>query len=194
GFTAVSQTSTRRHHQVTFERPLGQTHVLWARTAVSTTIGLTATLPTAQLISATGDPLGQIQPVNGVYTLTLSGATCLPAECLVGGAPLFLVEELPPPTPTPSPTPTATPSATPTATPSPTPTLPPTATPSPTATPTLAPTATPIPTATPALSLLERSTTAVVNSASTNIGLWIVLIGGSLILVAFFWRRRRTRS
>ncbi len=178
GFTAVSQTETRQHHHVTFEKPLGQTHVLWARTAVSHTLTLTATLPMADLYSATGDSLGQIQPTNGVYTIILGGATCLPRECLVGGPPLFLVEELPPPTPTPTPT------NTPTVTPSPSPSATPTATPSPTATPTATatatPTATPMPTATPTpVPTWGESATAVV---SNNPNLWFVLIGGSLLL------------
>lgn len=190
GFTAVSQTSTRQHHQVTFEKPFGQTHVLWSRTAVSHTLALTATLPTADLYSATGDFLGQIEPTNGVYTLTLGGATCLPAECLVGGPPIFLVEELPPPTPTPtptetpSPTPTLTPSATPTATPTNTPT------PTPTNTPTATPTSTPTPTPTPVPTFAETATAVV----SNNLNLWFGLIAVSLLLTFLYIMVRRRRA
>lgn len=148
-FTTAEITQDKRsYYVVQFTRPGGVTHVMWAKTAASVTITVTAQENQALLINATGNTVQELQPTNGVYTITLNGATCLPTECLVGGEPLFLVEEPPQPTPTPTTTPTVTPSVTPTPTFTP---LPPTATATSTATSTAVPSATPttIPTATP---------------------------------------------
>jgi hypothetical protein len=98
-FTGVTEEKDDRYYQVTFQQPRGTTRVLWARTSLSTTVSITATLEEATLVRATGESR-PIAPTNGVYTVTLQGARCQ-GECIVGGPPLFLVERLPAPTPTP---------------------------------------------------------------------------------------------
>ncbi|MCB0036134.1 MAG: hypothetical protein KDE51_19020, partial [Anaerolineales bacterium] len=158
------------YFDIEFTMPDGVTHVLWARTAADITITVLATQPQAQLIDALGETVGTLEAAEGVYTVQLEGAVCTPDECLVGGAPLFLVEEEPRPTVTPSPTPTDTP--TPTITPSLTP-LPPTSTPTPPAT--AVPTSTPTPT--PVVELQES-----VPQTGNGLGLWFIGIGVSLVI------------
>ena len=117
-FTDVHATRDPEYYQVTFEQPRGHTDVLWARTPLTVTVPVTATLPQATLMDAVGQELS-IRPTNGVYSITLAGARC-DGECLVGGAPLFLVQREPEPTPTPTATMTPSPTATPPTPPSPT--------------------------------------------------------------------------
>lgn len=182
-FTAVAQTQAADHTLVTFERPFGNTRVIWART----TRPVTVTLPVLQvgevrLLTAVGDSL-PVEASDGNYTLTLEGARCHQGQCSVGGPPLFLVEQLPPtPTPTSTPTPTATPTATATAT----------ATATPTSTPTLVPTVT-------ATRVGGGGETAVGTPApltapsnsrvSPLIGPLLLVVGGGLTLLLFRLRR-----
>lgn len=132
-FASVSARRDAQHYQVTFEQPRGQTDVLWARTAVTVTAPVTATLSQATLRTAYGEDV-TIEATNGVYSVTLPAARC-DGECLVGGMPLFLIQREPEPTPTPTATATSTPTPTATATPEPSPTASPTIAPSPTGTP-----------------------------------------------------------
>lgn len=185
-FTEVAiEQETRRAYAIRFEIPRGTAHVMWARTAATATVTVTASLPTAVLINATGDEVTELTAVDGVYTIPLTGAICLPTECLVGGEPLFLVQQEPEPTPTPIP-PTETPSPTPSITPSLTP-LPPTATPQPTATATLPATAvsTPTPQPTAIGPPLTSSTTS-----SSSLGLWFLGIGAMLVVALVIFARR----
>lgn len=169
------------YFDIEFAMPDGVTHVLWARTAADITVTVPATQPTAQLIDALGERVTTLEAADGMYTLQLEGAVCTPDECLVGGAPVFLVEKEPLPTVTPSPTPTDTP--TPTITPSLTP-LPPTATPTPLAT--AVPSSTPTPT--PLAELQEA-----VPATGNGVGLWFIGIGVSLIIGFIITRIRRVR-
>lgn len=138
-FSSVESRRSTAYYKVTFEQPWGTTDVLWARRPLTVTVPVTATLPQATLIDAYGKEMS-VQPSNGVYSVTLAAARC-DGECLVGGAPLFLVQRQPPPTATatatamPSLTPSPTATATPSITPSPTATIMPSLTPSPTASP-----------------------------------------------------------
>ncbi len=70
-----------------------QTVVAWARTAQSATITITATGSKANVFDQYGN-MTVLRPVNGVYTLTLSGAACNEADgsCPVGGAVMMLVQ------------------------------------------------------------------------------------------------------
>ena len=140
-----------RFYAVTFARSGAITRVLWARTPEPIHLRLPALADSGKLIGPTGAETF-VQPANGAHVIRLEGARCL-AECLVGGPPVFLVEQAAMPSGGPGPASIlgpeveATPATvsldtTPTATPTPT------ETPSPTATATPAPTETPIPTAT----------------------------------------------
>lgn len=189
-FTSASARRDAEHYQVTFEQPRGQTDVLWARTAVTVTAAVTATLPQAWLLDAAGQGV-TIRPTNGVYSVTLAGARC-DGECLVGGAPLFLVQREPEPTPTA------------TSTPSPTNTPIPSATPSPTASPTVAPsrTVTPPPDSSPVPTSTATRVTQVgadggapadFSAAGMALG-WLpgaLLAGAVVVALAWFGLRRR---
>lgn len=190
-FSDVRAQGGEAYHDVVFRRPRGTTRVLWARTPMSVTVSVPANLSEATLLSATGDGT-TIKPAEGAYSVTLKGADCA-GECIIGGPPLFLVEQLPEPTATPTATPTstATPSATPTSTATPTPLPTAVATGTPTAqaetevevTPTVAAAAAGGP-GSPSLPLVPTSS------------MWLVGVGIALGLVLFvglwagFWRRQ----
>jgi hypothetical protein len=153
---------------VNFKKPDSVTRVLWARHETPVTVKIPAMTETAVL----ADHLGNetiIEPKDGYYILDLAGTVCY-EECLMGGPPVFLMEEgigeqripdapasigNPTITPTPAESPTPTHTATPlaTATPTATATAVPTDTPEPSPTPTMtntpAPTATFMPSSTP---------------------------------------------
>jgi hypothetical protein len=91
GFSEVQIAQTPDYFLVTFSRPTGTTHVAWARTAAAVDVIIPAELEEAAFV----DMLGQtvpVTPVDGVYKLHLEGARCA-EECLMGGPPLFVVEE-----------------------------------------------------------------------------------------------------
>lgn len=79
------------HYLFTFNRPQGVTRLMWARNQSAVTLRLPALAESALLVQTTGEAT-PITPVNGVYEITLEGARCY-GECLMGGPPLFLVEE-----------------------------------------------------------------------------------------------------
>ncbi len=145
GFTyPVRREMGANYYIMTFSRPQGVTRLLWARTPAAVTLRVPALAESAQLVNVKGEIVEAV-PVNGVYSITLDGARC-DGECLIGGPPLFLVENgvtaEQVPTAAPLPPPTVTPGATIT----PTATMPPTATRAPTMTPSPLPTDTPSPT------------------------------------------------
>ncbi|MEM7113301.1 MAG: hypothetical protein AAF614_12775 [Chloroflexota bacterium] len=193
GFTAVSQEKTDAYTLVTFTRPFGTTRIIWANNREEVALSLPV-LQTgeAKLITAVGDTL-PLTLENNQYTITLEGARCHNGECLVGGPPLFLVENLPP---TPTHTPTATATATPTSTPTPTatatatatPTL--TSTPTATVTPTVTETAVSIAQVTPAATITPAPPAPPTQPSTTTP---LLILGGVLLigLIAFLIRRTR---
>jgi len=143
---------------VVIDRGSQTTTVAWSRSPAPQTVNIAAQTTSALLVDM-GGRARIVYPDRGYYTLSLPGCA-YEGACLIGGAPLLLVEDSagpstappPPPAPTLPPVevgfvPTATPAPTYTPTPSPTPTPTPTSTPSPTPTP--SPTATPSPTIIP---------------------------------------------
>ena len=148
-----------------------------------------------------------ITPENGYYILDLAGTVCY-EECLMGGPPMFLMEEdigeqrIPDapasignptitPTPAESPTPTATgtPLPTETAVATETPIATETAVPTDTPQPTLTSTNTPAPTSTPvatevAQMIVEATAAPSPPSASdSNVGFWFLGGAGLLVLL-----------
>jgi hypothetical protein len=150
---------------VVVDRGAQMTTVVWSRTPSPQRAVLAARTTSALLVDMYGRAR-RVYPERGYYTLDLPGCP-YEGSCLIGGAPLLLVEDAPGetsappppaptsppvevsvlPTPTPAPTYTPTPTAAPTGTPTPTPS--PTPVPavlsSPTATPFPLPTLTPTP-------------------------------------------------
>lgn len=184
GFTAVSQERTAAYTLVTFTRPYGTTRVIWANGREPVTVELPVLQEgEAQLITAVGEPL-PLPLTNNQYSLTLEGARCHEGQCLVGGPPLFLVEQLPP---TPTPTPTDTPTATATAA-------------TPTATATNTPTATPMPTMTEVVetAVLPPTPAATPNlpapAPTNNLSGLPFIVGATLLLTLLLFLLRRQRS
>lgn len=90
GFEAVRLASTDAAHVVTFTLPDRTVRVAWARGA-ATTVALVALGTDARLV----DALGGATPMtarDGGYTLALDAARC-PDECLIGGPPVYVVEQ-----------------------------------------------------------------------------------------------------
>ena len=221
GFTyPIQRQREASHYIVSFNRPVGVTRVIWARTASPVTVRLPALAPSALLVEATGQTT-TIAAENGVYTINLAGARCY-GECIIGGPPLFLVEEgvsatsVPTAAPavvgaeaTPVPSATATLTATLTLTPTTTPTPSATATPSPTATATQTPEATATATTSPTIvaSAVATVTPTVTITAPARTeeaavaGLipagqaswWFLGAGGglALLLAGLAWRRSK---
>jgi hypothetical protein len=148
---------------VTVDRGDKTTTVAWSRNPEPQTAAVAARTTRALVVDMRGSTR-YVYPDHGYYFLDLPGANCAQG-CLIGGAPLLLIEEAPsnaetappPASPTPPPVtvesegsnPGATPDAN--AMPTPTPSFTPTPTPTPSSTPTASPTptSTPTPTATP---------------------------------------------
>ncbi len=183
-FTEVTERREADHVQITFDQPRGQTDVLWARRALTVTVPITATLRQASLLDVMGQAV-TIRPTNDVYSITLPAARC-DGECLIGGAPYFLVQREPEPTPTPTATATARPSATPTITP--TPTSSPTATAPASATPTATMPATPAPAA-----ANDGGSAAAVSTAPSLPG-WLPPVIGGLLALTLLWLALRRRT
>jgi hypothetical protein len=93
GFMAAREERQGDVTAVTFERGARTTTVLWTDRTAGRSVAVRAIAPQALLVAVTG----QTQTVvarNGVYSLTLPGATCSDGPpCRIGGAPLLLVEE-----------------------------------------------------------------------------------------------------
>jgi len=158
GFTyPVQRQQTAAYTIVGFYRPQGLTRVLWARGTAPLSLEVPALAPSGMLVDPITDTKTPVTAVNGVYQIGLLGAVCH-VDCLIGGPPVFLIEDgvqqgqiptsvpPPPPTSTPLPTPVETATSATTSTATPTETSTPSATPSETPTPT--PSDTPTPTAT----------------------------------------------
>ncbi len=159
---------------VTVDRGSRTTTVVWARTPEPQTAMIAARTTRALLVDVWGAAYN-VYPERGYYYIDLPGANCAQG-CLIGGAPLMLIEEAPlsadtaplPSSPTPPPvenadsdvTPDADALPTPTPTFTPTPTSTPTSTPTPISTPTFTPTptATSTPTSTPTPTLIPSPT------------------------------------
>ena len=210
GFTyPVRREVGGNYYIVSFTRPQGVTRLMWARNAAAVSLQVPALAESAQLVNVMGE-VEAVTAVNGAYNITLEGARC-DGECLIGGPPLFLVEEgvtaeqipavlLPPPptvaptatiTPTATLTPTMTPSPIPTDTPEPTATATATATPSPEPTMTLPPT--PVVTEIVATETAVPPIDAVPSQPQSQSSWWFIGAGvslGLLLLISFGLRRR----
>lgn len=91
-FEEVEQTSDELFFQVSFTRPGAVTRVLWAREPTSVTLELPAADGSADVISATGEA-ERVMADDGSYTISLDGARCYHGDCIIGGPPIYLVEE-----------------------------------------------------------------------------------------------------
>lgn len=202
---------------VNFKRPVGITRVLWARGETPVTVKIPAVGETAVLADYMGNET-MIKPENGYYILDLAGTICY-EECLMGGPPLFLMENgvdvaripdapasigvptiTPTPTASPTPLPTETPTATATAVPTQTPTATNTATDTPEPTASFTPSPTPVVTA--VALLVDDGETAVPPTAAPehaqsqvgNSAFWLwgaAGLVGLLLVGGWWWNGRR---
>ncbi|HSN74088.1 MAG TPA: hypothetical protein VL334_03225, partial [Anaerolineae bacterium] len=126
GFTAAHEERQGEVTAVTFERGAQTTTVLWTDGTAARPVAVRAIAPQALLVDETGQTR-TLAAQNGVYTLTLPGATCSGGTpCRIGGAPRLLVEEGPADgraalTASPAPNPALPPQPTPTVQPAPRP-------------------------------------------------------------------------
>ncbi len=91
----VTALSKGNYHYIRMERPMGVTHVAWARVNQPAQVVIPATAGTVMALLF--DQYGQstpIAPINGKYSLNLPAAICIGAggTCMIGGAPAILVE------------------------------------------------------------------------------------------------------
>lgn len=124
GFNGVDWQAMDKFQRVTFHKPDGLVHILWARTPAGGLFELAATASTATLVMADGQT-HSLTASNHAYLLTLEGARCQ-EECLIGGRPLMVVETIARPVTALPPTPLSSPIVPPTVSlpsPVPTPTL-----------------------------------------------------------------------
>jgi len=91
GFLEANVAKTPEYFLVSFKRPTGITHVAWARTAVAVDVQIPATMEEARFVDLQGQTT-YITPANLYYKLHLEGARC-GVECIIGGPPLFVVED-----------------------------------------------------------------------------------------------------
>ena len=97
GFRQLYHITNPTYHQVTFVSATNVTHVAWAREAESVMLRIAANpgATSASLINQRGT-VTQLVSEGGDYRLELNGAHCLvdSGECIVGGEPQLLVEQL----------------------------------------------------------------------------------------------------
>ncbi|MGD1995318.1 MAG: hypothetical protein PVH62_00945 [Anaerolineae bacterium] len=193
GFRSATWERREEVSVVVVNRGEQTTTVVWSRTPSPQTVIIPAQTTRGLLVDMWGGAR-TVHPERGYYTLNLPGCA-YERQCLIGGAPLMLVEDAPgdtsAPLPAPSPTspavevpslPTATPAPTHTPTPTITPTSMPTSTPTPSPTP--APTLPPTPSTTPSpANLALRHLAAPSGSALPLVG--VLLISMSLVSLAF---------
>ena len=93
GFTyPIQREQAGNYTIVRFDRPQGVTRVLWARAASGVTLNVPALAEAGVLVDPITGVETAVTPTGGSYSVSLSGARCA-GECLMGGAPVFLVEE-----------------------------------------------------------------------------------------------------
>lgn len=91
GFTAVEDQSAGDYHLVAFTQPGKVTRVLWSTGPTALTLRLPALAQDALLVDSQGDER-TVRAGGGAYEIRLDGARCY-GDCIIGGPPLFLVEE-----------------------------------------------------------------------------------------------------
>jgi hypothetical protein len=183
---------------VVVDRGSQTTVVAWSRTPSPQTVMLPARTTRALLVDMWGGAR-IVYPERGYYSLALPGCS-YEGPCLIGGAPLMLVEEAsgevvgppPPPSPTqPAVDAPVVPSATPAPTHTPTPTATPTATPTPTPMPLPSPTSTLPPAALPSPAPTVVNPGLTLSALSRSSLPLVALLLGSLGLVGLSLRARR---
>jgi len=92
GFTRTRLETRAGYYVATFEQPDRLTRVLWTRTEKQQFARIPANSTRAIIVQATGET-DVIRAEDGFYRLTLDEARC-DDECLMGGPPLILVEEI----------------------------------------------------------------------------------------------------
>lgn len=92
GYNDVSLKEHPHYYVATFASDTRVTRIAWTRTTQGVTLQLPALAQEARVVNYVGDS-ASVNEDNGVYHLELSPAVCH-EECLIGGPPLFIVEEV----------------------------------------------------------------------------------------------------
>lgn len=188
---------------VVVERGTQTTTVAWSRTPAPQTVLVPAQATHALLVDMWGRARF-VYPERGYYLLSLPGCN-YEGPCLIGGAPLMLVEttgaatDAPSPAPSPTlppvePPPLPTPTSAPTHTPTPTPTSPPTATATPIPQPSPTAVATFAPSPTPTLYLPSNPNSALPSHHQPAIPLGLLLVGLGTVGLALQRGRSRRKQ
>ncbi|MDT8305756.1 MAG: hypothetical protein RRC07_07450 [Anaerolineae bacterium] len=93
GFASALDESSRDYHLVTFTHPDRVTRILWTQHPAALALRLPVLGANPRLVEVEGTE----QPLTasgGYYDLTLGGARCYDT-CIIGGPPVFIVEEAP---------------------------------------------------------------------------------------------------
>lgn len=91
GFTSVEITEQKKATMATFLQPNQVTRLLWSPVSERVTVAVPAMAQTAMVYDVMGSA-ESIAARDGVYELTLEAARC-PGECIIGGPPVYLVEQ-----------------------------------------------------------------------------------------------------
>lgn len=92
GFDDVSLKEHPHYYVATFASDTRVTRIAWTRTTQGVTLQLPALAQEARVVNYVGES-ASVNEDNGVYHLELSPAVCH-EECLIGGPPVFIVEEV----------------------------------------------------------------------------------------------------
>jgi hypothetical protein len=88
----IRREQSGNHYLFSFQRPQGVTRIMWARNQAAVSLNVPALADSGILVDPVTGTETAVTPVGGVYNIRLPGARCH-GECLMGGAPVFLVEE-----------------------------------------------------------------------------------------------------
>jgi hypothetical protein len=88
----IRREQSGNHYLFSFTRPQGVTRVMWARNTLAVTLKVPALAEAGTLIDPVTGTETAVVPEGGIYTIRLEGGRCH-VECLMGGPPLFLVED-----------------------------------------------------------------------------------------------------
>ncbi|MGB3715097.1 MAG: hypothetical protein WA996_11775 [Candidatus Promineifilaceae bacterium] len=90
-FSEVTLKQHPHYYVATFARPDHVTRIAWARTKQGVVLEMPALADSATLVNFLGNS-ADVTATDGVYVIALLPAVCH-EECLIGGAPVFIVEE-----------------------------------------------------------------------------------------------------
>jgi hypothetical protein len=89
----IHREQSANHYLFTFTRPQGVTRIMWTRTPAAVDLRVPALAASGVLVDPITGEETAVTPTDGFYDIHLGGQRCHGGECLMGGPPVFLVEE-----------------------------------------------------------------------------------------------------